>query len=261
MLAEFLQEPTDKKGFIESLGEIWGSMTLRYMILANAAIGFTLIGIIYWLPTLFERRYGFSTEGAGAAFGALALAGFAGQWLAGPYADNRIDRGFGYLGRMGVWSVAILLVTWTAAFAIPSWPLMLVMLTGGGFVASVGSGGFIPIVAACSNPRIRSQSFAAFGLALAVLGGATAPLVVGGISDLFQVAGADEGDSLRYAMLLATSVVSALCVWLVHQASRTADADAQRTIAQFLREHTGGQSALVDSATALRAADTGGIGR
>ncbi len=240
MLAEFLREPADRKGFFESLGTILRTRTLLYMILANAAIGFTLIGVIVWLPTLFERRFDMDTRQAGAVFGALAVAAFAGQWLAGPYADDRMHRGFGYLGRLGALSVVILLVTWTAAFAIPFAPVTLVLLIGGGFVASVGSGGLIPIVAACSSPRIRSQSFAAFGLSLSVLGAAMAPLVVGGVSELFQLGGMNDGDSLRYSMLLATVTVASLGAWLVYEASRSADEDARRTIVAFIAEHAPG---------------------
>jgi MFS family permease len=246
MMAEFLREPADKRGFFESLGTILRTRTLRYMILANAAIGFTLIGVVVWLPALFERKYGFSTGEAGGAFGVLALAAFVGQWLAGPYADNRFDRGMGYLGRMGAASVVILLVTWTIAFAIPFWPATLLLLTGGGFVASVGSGGLIPIVAACSSPRIRSQSFAAFGLSLSVLGAALAPAAVGGVADLFEKGGVSEGDALRYSMLLAASIVAAVGAWLVYEASRSADDDARHTIANFIAEHT-------DHAAAARA--------
>ncbi len=247
LLAEFLKEPTDRKGFFESLSTIVRTRTLRYMILANAAIGFTLIGVLVWLPALFERRFGMSTAEAGGVFGVLAIAAFAGQWLAGPYTDDRMHRGMGYLGRMSAISVVVLLVTWTAAFAIPYAPVTLVLLISGGFVASVGSGGLIPIVAACSSPRIRSQSFAAFGLSLSVLGAAMAPLVVGGVSELFQRYGVNEGDSLRYAMLLATVTAASVGAWWVFEASKSADADAQRTVAAFVAEHTGGYASPVAS--------------
>lgn len=239
LLAEFLREPEDKKGFVESLGTILGNRTLRYLILANAAIGFTLFGVVYWLPTLFERRFDFSTAEAGAAFGALGLAGFVGTWIGGPFADARAHRGFGHLARIGTGAVVVFLVTWTAGFAMTSAPLVLALLIGGGFIAAIGSGGLIPIVAACAPPRIRSQAFAAFGLGLAVCGAATAPVVVGGLSDLFQArTSMDEGDSLRYAMLIASTIVTSLGAWCVYQASRSADEDAGRTIAEFLAEHT-----------------------
>jgi hypothetical protein len=141
---------------------------------------------------------------------------------------------------MGALSVAVLLVSWTIAFAIPIAWLTILMLVIGGFVASVMSGGLIPIVAACSSPRIRSQSFAAFGLSLAVLGAAMAPMAVGGVSELFQLAGAGEGAALRYAMLLATVTVATAGVWWIYEASRSVEDDARRTITEFLAESTGG---------------------
>jgi MFS family permease len=240
MLAEFLREPTDRKGFFESLGTILATRTLRFMILANAAFGFTLIGVIVWLPTLFERRYGFDTQQAGAMFGALAVAAFLGQWLAGPYADNRLHLGLGYLGRIGARAVVILLVSWSVAFAVPYAPVTITLLVVGGFVASLTSGGLIPIVAACSSPRIRSQSFAAFGLSLSVLGAAMAPLVVGAMSELFQMQGVNEGDALRYSMLLATVTAASVGAWWVYEASRSAEEDARRAIGAFIAESTSG---------------------
>jgi MFS family permease len=95
-------------------------------------------------------------------------------------------------------------------------------------------------VAACSPPRIRSQSFAAFGLSLAVFGAAAAPVVVGSISELFQHQwGVNDGDSLRYAMLISTVWVASLGAWFVYKASNHADEDVQRTMAEFIRERTG----------------------
>ena len=247
LLAEFLREPTDRKGFFESLGTILRTRTLRLMIFANAAIGFTLIGVIVWLPALFERRYGLDTQQAGAMFGVLAVSAFFGQWFAGPVADNRMHRGLGYLGRMGAFATVVLMVTWSLAFAIPFAPITMGLLLIGGFVASVTSGGLIPIVAACSSPRIRSQSFAAFGLSLSVLGAASAPLVVGGVSELFQLQGVNEGDALRYSMLLATVTVASLGAWLVYEASRSAESDAQHAIATFVAESTAGRTVSGDA--------------
>lgn len=239
LLADFLRQPDREWGFLESLGTIFRTRTLKYLILANAAFGFTLFGVVYWLPALFERRHDFSTPQASAAFGALALAGFLGTWLGGPYADARVNRGFGYLARLGARAAGILLVTWTIGFALPWAPLTLLFIVSGAFVAAIGSGGLIAIVAVCSLPQIRSQSFAAFGLALAVCGAASAPLVVGGLSELFQAqADMGEGTALQSAILLSTTTVTSLCVWFVYQASRSADADAQRTIAAFVAEHT-----------------------
>jgi MFS family permease len=124
-------------------------------------------------------------------------------------------------------------------FAIPVAPISLLLILGGAFLASIGSGGFIPVVAACSPPLIRSQSFAAFGLSLAVFGAAAAPVVVGGMSELFQQQfEVDDGDSLRYSIIIACATVSSLGAWLVYQASRSADDDVQRVFDDFIAEHT-----------------------
>ncbi len=239
MLAEFLREPAARQGFFESLSSILHIRTLRFLILSNAAIGFTLIGIVYWFPTLFERRYGFSTAESSAAFAGLGLAAFAGTWLGGPWADKQLQRGFSHLTRLGGHAVVVILLAWTLAFAVPIAPVSLVLLLGSTLLASFGSAGLIPVIAACSPPRIRSQSFAAFGLSLAVFGASAAPVVVGGISEMFQNQfDVNEGDSLRYAILLATVSAASLGAWLVYEASSSADDDVRTVFGEFIAQHT-----------------------
>ena len=238
-----MREPETKRGFFESLSTIFRIRTLRYLIFANAAIGFVLLGIVYWFPALFERKYGFSTPASGGCVRRTGAVGVPGAILAGPFIDRRLPRGFSYLTRLGAQRSCLLAVTWVIGFAIPFAPISLLMICGGAFLASIGSGGFIPAVAACSPPRIRSQSFAAFGLSLAVFGAAAAPVAIGGMSELFQRQfDINEGDSLRYAIIIAAGTVSLLCAWLIYQASRSADADVQRVFADFIAEHTAGRT-------------------
>ena len=240
-LADFLKEPEDAMSFRESLSTIFGIATLRNLIFANAAFGFTLIGVAFWLPGLLERRYDFSTQEAGLGFAALALTSFFATWFGGPFADWCLRRGFSFIANFAVFATMVLTVTWTIGFAIPAVVPMLVLLSVGGLVASFGIPGITALVAATAPPRIRSQAFAAFGLALAVFGAAAAPLVVGAISELFQSQwGVNEGDSLRYAMIIASATVMSLGTYFVYRASRTAGSDAQRVLQDFIAEHTDG---------------------
>lgn len=240
-LADFLKEPEDAMRFRESLSTIFGIATLRNLIFANAAFGFTLIGVAFWLPGLLERRYDFSTQEAGLGFAALALTSFFATWFGGPFADWCLRRGFSFIANFAVFATMVLTVTWTIGFAIPAVVPMLVLLSVGGLVASFGIPGITALVAATAPPRIRSQAFAAFGLALAVFGAAAAPLVVGAISELFQSQwGVNEGDSLRYAMIIASATVMSLGTYFVYRASRTAATDAQRVLQDFIAEHTDG---------------------
>ncbi len=238
LFAAFLQDPPDKLGFRQSLGKIFRIRSLRLLIFTNAAFGFSLFGVTFWIPALFEREYGFSTTAAGAALGLLALAAFIGTWYGGPFADRNVTRGFRYLGRVGVVATIALTISWTLAFLMPTAALCLLFLCLGALIASLGTPGLISIVAAVSPPRIRSQAFSAFGLALAVFGAAAAPLIVGAVSELLQ-AGADlpEGEALRWAMLSATTAVMALGTWLAWQASRSCAQDAQHTMAEFLADY------------------------
>jgi MFS family permease len=239
VLADFLKEPKDAMGFRESLGTTFSIPTLRNLIYANAAFGFTLIGIVFWLPALFERRYGFSTEEAGLAFGALALSSFFATWFGGPFADWCVRRGFRFIARMSIVATAVLALTWTVGFAVPSVWTMTTLLIVGTLIASFAVPGISTLIAATAPPRIRSQAFAAFGLALAVCGAAAAPLVVGAASELFQNQwDVNEGDSLRYAMTIASATVMLLGTYFVYRASRTAEQDAQRVLADFIAEHS-----------------------
>lgn len=237
IFAAFLQDPPDKLGFRQSLGTIFRIPSLRLLIFTNAAFGFSLFGVVFWIPALFEREYGFSTTAAGGALAVLALAAFVGTWYGGPLADRNVARGFRYLGQIGVAATIVLTVTWSLAFLVTNAALCLFFLSLGALVASLGTPGLISIVAAVSPPRIRSQAFSAFGLALAVFGAAAAPLIVGAISEILQAsAGMAEGEALRWAMLSATTAVMLLGTWLVYRASRVCAEDAQRTMAEFLAD-------------------------
>lgn len=237
MFASFMRAERNPIGFWRSLRQIWAIPTLRLLILTNAAFGFSLFGVVFWIPALFERKFGFSTGQAGGALAVMAFAGFAGTWLGGPYADRNVARGFGYVGKIGVVSTALLTVTWSLAFVAPAAWMCLGMLAVGAFFASIGTPGLISIVAAVSPPRIRSQAFSAFGLALAVCGAAAAPLLIGVVSETLQsAADMNDGDALQLAMLSATLVVMAIGTWLAYVASRTCAADVQKTMQEFFAD-------------------------
>jgi MFS family permease len=235
LFASFLADPPDKLGFFESLRYVWRIRSLRMLIFTNAAFGFSLFGVVFWIPAFFERRYDYSTEAAAGTLAFLAFAGFVGSWYGGPLADRNLGRGFGFMGTVGAWAAGILALTWSLAFAIPSAPICIALLTIGGLLASAGTGGLVSIIAAVSPPRIRAQAFAAFGLALAVCGAAAAPLTIGGISEMLQAyADMDSGESLRWGMFIATATVMALGTWFAYEAATTSEADAQKTMGEFL---------------------------
>jgi MFS transporter, Spinster family, sphingosine-1-phosphate transporter len=238
MLAAFLREPEDRYTMRQSLGHIWRIRSLRYLIFANATFGFALFGMVFFLPTYFERSFGFTVEQAGAVQALIALGTFIGTWLGGPLADRNLAKGFGHLCRMGCLAALILAVCWPLAFAIGVAPITIALLAGSSLASSLAVPGVVAVVAATAPPRIRSQAFSYFGLALSVCGAATAPLLIGALSEVFQANGVDQADALRYSMLACVAVVMTIGTVLVVKASQHAEADVNTTITSFLAEMT-----------------------
>src|SRR5690606_23634501 len=152
----FLREPQDKLGFFASLGQIWNIYTLRILIFTNAAFGFSLFGVVFWIPTFFEREFGFSTEGAGAALAGLAAAGFIGTWFGRPFGDRNVAKGFAHDGNIGVYATLLLAATWSHAFILPSPAPCRLLLSARALLAWLDVRGPISLVALVSPPRIRS---------------------------------------------------------------------------------------------------------
>lgn len=236
LLAAFLREPEDRFTMRQSLRHIWRIRSLRYLIFANATFGFALFGMVFFLPTYFERSFGLTVEQAGAVQAVIALGTFIGTWLGGPLADRNLDKGFGYLCRVGCMAALVLAVCWPLAFAIGIASITIPLLAISSLVSSLAVPGVVAVVAATAPPRIRSQAFSYFGLALSVCGAATAPLLIGLLSELFQSNGVDEANALRFSLLGCVAVVMTVGTALVVAASRHAESDVKTTIEGFLAE-------------------------
>lgn len=250
LLAAFLREPDDRYTFRQSLGRIWRIRSLRYLIFANATFGFALFGLVFFLPTFFERSFGLSVEQAGAVQALIALGTFIGTWFGGPLADRNMTKGFGLLCRIGAYGALVLAISWPLAFAIGIAPITITLLSASALVSALAVPGLVAIVAATSPPRIRSQAFSTFGLALSVCGAAAAPVIIGAISEVLQSGGMDEADSLRWSMFGCVAVVMAIGTALVVAASRHAEEDVATTISDFLAEMGAGDATAATDAPA-----------
>ncbi len=248
-LAAFLREPDDRFTFRQSLGRIWAIKSLRYLIFANATFGFALFGMSFFMPTYFERSFNFEVETAGAVQALIALGTFVGTWFGGPLADRNLTKGFGYLCRFGSAAVAVLAIAWPIAFAIGVAPITIFLLAASSLLSSLAVPGLVAVVAATSPPRIRSQAFSAFGLALSVCGAAAAPVIIGALSEFFQSSGMNEAESLRWSMFGSVAVVTSIGTALVVAASRHAERDVNETITAFLAEMTSGSDTTPVSET------------
>lgn len=237
MISAFLAEPTDRLTFRQSLGRIWRNQTLRYCIFANATFGFALFGLVFFLPTYFERKYGMSVEEAGAVQALIAMGTFIGTWFGGPLADRNLAKGFGSLCRYGCLAALILAVSWPIAFAVPVAGVTITLLVVSSLLSSLAVPGVVAVIAAAAPPRIRAQAFSCFGLALSVCGAASAPILIGVMSEALQSNGSSEADALRWSMCVLVAIVMVLGTFLIVQASRHAEADVNATISEFLESY------------------------
>jgi MFS family permease len=192
--------------------------------------------MVFFLPTYFERSFDMGVEEAGAVQALIALGTFLGTWVGGPIADRNLRRGFGHLCRVGCLAALVLAVCWPLAFAIGIAPVTIALLAGSSLLSSLAVPGVVAVVAATAPPRIRSQAFSCFGLALSVCGAATAPVLIGALSELFQANGVNEADALRLSMLILVALVMTIGTALVVAASRHAEQDVTDTITAFLAE-------------------------
>lgn len=238
MISAFLAEPADSFTFRQSLGRIWRIRTLRYCIFANATFGFALFGMVFFLPTYFERMYGMSVQEAGAIQALIAMGTFVGTWFGGPLADRNLAKGFGSLCRYGCLAALILAVSWPIAFAVPVAGVTITLLAVSSLLSSLAVPGVVAVIAAAAPPRIRAQTFSCFGLALSVCGAASAPILIGLLSDALQRNGLSDADALRWSLCGLVAVVMTLGTLLIVQASRHAEADVNATITEFLESYT-----------------------
>ena len=116
-------------------------------------------------------------------------------------------------------------MSWPIAFAVPVAGVTITLLAVSSLLSSLAVPGVVAVIAAAAPPRIRAQTFSCFGLALSVCGAASAPILIGLLSDTLQRNGFSDADALRWSMCGLVAVVMTLGTFLIVQASRHAEAD------------------------------------
>ncbi len=192
------RERVDCCGWLAVGGAIARQAMLRRLILANAALGFSLFGTVFWFPALFDRLYGFAPDAAGLVVALVGAAAFAGIWFGGPLADRNLRKGFPYLATFAARCVAVTAISWRLAFLSP-WPAVTLPL---------------------------------------LCGAAIAPIVIGVGSDVLQARGYSEAHALHWSVFASTASVISVAVWMVHRAASSCAEDAHRTITEFLMSLT-----------------------
>ncbi|MDQ2648320.1 MAG: MFS transporter [Actinomycetota bacterium] len=170
---------------VSDLRMIFAIRTMRYVLVGFSVMLFSIAGISYWLAVYHERYSGFTEkEAAGVAAALLTVGGLIGTFAGGAIADRLY--GVSPAARVTHVSNAILgcLVFFTASLAMPIVPVRLLLQ----FVAILSAATALPGLRASlmdvTPVQARGMTTSAFALTSTVLGTASAPIVVGGLSDL-----------------------------------------------------------------------------
>jgi MFS family permease len=215
------------RGLIADFKVIWSIATLRYALVGVSALMFTVTGVGTWLPQFHQRFNDLTEKQATSAVGLLLMVGgVPGVLLGGRLADRFTDRiqgarvvipayciGFGNLFMMTSYLAAVprvaslalqLLGVFTITMAIPA--------------LRAGMADAVPA-------HLRGAGFGAFNLASIVFGVAAAPLIVGWLSDIWN---------LRAAFLIVSPPVF-LGAYILYRAKFHLDADAMKIFEAVVR--------------------------
>lgn len=205
--------------------------TMRYILTGAATLLFTVQGIGYWLAVFHQRYSGMTlTQATAVTAGILGLAGLVGTFSGGSLAD-RLLASRGYRARIDMSVVMIL--AGSAAF-LASWIVEVVPVRLGlQFVGMLFVSAVPPTLRASVMDVVpagsRGVGTSAFAVVTAVFGTATAPVLVGLLSDL---------TSLRTAFLLVSPpiVAGTAILW---RARWTIVDDAQKMLALLVAGRSG----------------------
>lgn len=176
-----------------------------------------------WAPAFLLRSHNVDLAAVGALIGpAVGLGGIAGTILSGTIASSLVrKRGGEVYGLL----VPIIAVPLAAPFFVififaPSLTVTMAAAAVMNFLLAMALGPCIAVAVGISPPTMRALSSTCMLIVAGIVGGALAPVIVGGVSDWLQSsAGAD---SLRYglATMAPTPLIAGLFLWLAYSRIR-----------------------------------------
>ena len=193
-------KPGEKASFFNAAVSLFRIPTLRWLYLGFAMQNITLFSFLTWTPAFIMRTRNVGSTEAGLTVGIIALMAVFGSILGGTAADawqKRNKRGRMLTAAMGLLAASALLVA-----------SVLLDLSGIGFffglIYGVASVTPLPAVTAVTQdvapPHLKSVSWGMNAFCCYILGGAWAPMIVGGISD--YLGGGAYG--LKVGLLIST---------------------------------------------------------
>ncbi|HVM54082.1 MAG TPA: MFS transporter [Acidimicrobiales bacterium] len=218
-IGTFLREMAE--GLRQDLRTIWGITTMRYALVGISTLLFTITAVGAALPQFYTRQLGVQEGQAEAYLGALViLGGLPGVLLGGRFADRYANRIAGARMAIPAYCILVGISFFTASWLVRSFPVAYGLQLVGFFITVMSVPALRAGLADAVPANLRGAGFGAFNLASVLFGQAAAPLVVFGLSGLFD-------DNLRTAFLVVTPPVYIGALILL-RARHHLEADAAR---------------------------------
>ncbi len=214
-------------GLVEVLRFLLDRPAFLNMAFAAGLSSFVGYSVVNWMPSFVVRSFGMSPAEIGVWLGLIVgIAGGAG-FFGGGYLTDRLSlggrrRGFRFLTISSIVSAALNVGVFVAGSAYWSFALMIVPTMLSNFYLA-------PVLAQTQSLvslPMRSVASALVLLVINIVGLALGPLLTGMLSD--ALSGSHGSESMRYALLIVSSVLLPWAAWHFFRASQTIDADLAR---------------------------------
>ncbi len=204
--------PRAAGSYWHSLGLLLHNRDYVLAVLGYAAYTFALGGMSYWLPMYLQREHSLTLARANYVLGVVTvIAGVGGTFLGGYLADALAPRiRQAHLWVSGV-SMILAIPFTVVAFTTHDLGLLTASLLVGEFMAFLSTGPINVVIVSAVPVAMRATSMAVSIFVIHLLGDATAPVVLGAVSDRAGLATA--------LMLAPIAVAASAAIW-IYAASR-----------------------------------------
>jgi len=209
-------ETGQEADLLHAIGHLMRLPGFVALSLGMAFAGMAVSALPVWAPAFLLRSHGVPLAAVGAIIGpAVGLGGISGTVASGMLASYLVRKRGGDVYGLLVPLIAVPLAApfYLVFISASSLTLAMTSATVMNFLLATAVGPCIAVAISIAPSRMRAVSSTLMLLALGIIGGAIAPLIVGWASDL--LAPQYQGESLRYALatMAPTPLIAGLFIW------------------------------------------------